>query len=366
MVLYEACEFWTSKQRQASSLHEISYRACFKAELPRFFIERYSNPGDIVYDPFLGRGTTALEAMFLKRVPYGNDINPLSKYLIEPRLNLPDFDAIESFLNFFEFDYSVEVEDKFLVFYDLKTLKEITCFKNYFNSKKELTPVESWIQMVCISRLTGHSPGFFSVYTLPPNQAVTLERQKKINESRNQSPVYRDTKKLILKKTKSLLSNVPNFTKLDYKLFSQEAERINERILDNEVQLIVTSPPFLDVVDYKSDNWLKCWFLDIDVDKIDIKQLKDIAEWEKFIDLCFKEFYRILKPGGYVAFEVGDVKKGTINLDEKVIPLFKNCGFEVEKVFVNTQKFTKTSNIWKIENNQLGTNTNRIVLARKE
>src|SRR5207247_8136232 len=30
-------EFWTSKQRAASSLHEISYRACFKPQLPRFF-----------------------------------------------------------------------------------------------------------------------------------------------------------------------------------------------------------------------------------------------------------------------------------------------------------------------------------------
>ncbi len=32
-------EFWTSKQRQAASISEISYRACFKPQLPRFFIE---------------------------------------------------------------------------------------------------------------------------------------------------------------------------------------------------------------------------------------------------------------------------------------------------------------------------------------
>jgi hypothetical protein len=29
-------EYWTSKQRDASSLHEVSYRACFKPQLPRF------------------------------------------------------------------------------------------------------------------------------------------------------------------------------------------------------------------------------------------------------------------------------------------------------------------------------------------
>src|SRR5262245_54935688 len=47
-------EFWTARQRQASSLHEISYRACFKPQLPRFFIERLTQPGDAVYDPFMG------------------------------------------------------------------------------------------------------------------------------------------------------------------------------------------------------------------------------------------------------------------------------------------------------------------------
>jgi tRNA G10 N-methylase Trm11 len=51
-------EFWTAKQRAAHSLHEISYRACFKPQLPRFFIERLTQPGEVVYDPFMGRGTT--------------------------------------------------------------------------------------------------------------------------------------------------------------------------------------------------------------------------------------------------------------------------------------------------------------------
>ena len=37
-------EFWTAKQRAAHSLHEISYRACFKPQLPRFFIERLTQP----------------------------------------------------------------------------------------------------------------------------------------------------------------------------------------------------------------------------------------------------------------------------------------------------------------------------------
>src|SRR5690348_7475868 len=37
-------EFWTSEQRQAHSIHEVSYRACFKPQLPQFFVERLTNP----------------------------------------------------------------------------------------------------------------------------------------------------------------------------------------------------------------------------------------------------------------------------------------------------------------------------------
>src|SRR5213592_3222595 len=87
-------EFWTRRQRAAHSLHEISYRACFKPQLPRFFIERLTAPGDVVYDPFMGRGTTMLEGGLLGRIPCGNDINPLSITFTRPRLNPPAFDEL--------------------------------------------------------------------------------------------------------------------------------------------------------------------------------------------------------------------------------------------------------------------------------
>jgi len=71
-------EFWTARQRQANALHEISYRACFKPQLPEFFISRLTEPGDTVYDPFMGRGTTPVQAALMGRRAVGNDINPLS------------------------------------------------------------------------------------------------------------------------------------------------------------------------------------------------------------------------------------------------------------------------------------------------
>src|SRR5215207_5362108 len=71
-------ELWTARQRQACSIHEVSYRACFKPQLPAYFIERLSEEGDVVYDPFSGRGTTAVEAALRGRRVIANDISPLS------------------------------------------------------------------------------------------------------------------------------------------------------------------------------------------------------------------------------------------------------------------------------------------------
>src|SRR5579872_6988797 len=86
-VRYFVNEYWTAGQRQGHNLHEISYRACFKPQLPEFFIARLTQPGDTVYDPFAGRGTTPLQAALMGRRAVSNDINPLSEMLVQPRLN---------------------------------------------------------------------------------------------------------------------------------------------------------------------------------------------------------------------------------------------------------------------------------------
>ena len=72
-------EFLASKQLAANALRDISCRACFKPQFPRFFIFRLTNPGDVVYDPFMGRGTTLLEAALRGRKVVGCYINPLSR-----------------------------------------------------------------------------------------------------------------------------------------------------------------------------------------------------------------------------------------------------------------------------------------------
>ncbi|MGH6931482.1 MAG: DNA methyltransferase [Dongiaceae bacterium] len=360
-------EFWTARQRQAHPLHEISYRACFKPQLPRFFIEAFTRPGERVYDPFAGRGTTPIEAALMGRRAAGNDVNPLSRFLVSPRLNPPSIGDVATRLDNLRrgLQSSVDIRDDLLAFYHPDTLRDIERLRTYF---QEATgdAIDDWIRMVCLNRLTGHSSGFFSVYTLPPNQAVSIGRQRKINDARRQVPPKRDVFAIILRKTKSLLkAPLPaQFQRSGAHLLTRPAARTLE-IAAASVDLIVTSPPFLDVVDYPSDNWLRCWFAGVDPAAVAITLHRSLPVWRNFIADCFAEFARVVRPGGRIAFEVGEVRGGKVALEHTVLSAAKDLPFEPLAVMVNRQNFTKTAQCWGVDNNAKGTNSNRIVVFER-
>jgi hypothetical protein len=368
-------EFWTSRQRQAAPIHEISYRACFKPQLPRFFIDLLTRKGDIVYDPFSGRGTTVLEAGLRGRNVIANDANPLSRIMTEPRFFPPQVPAVEKRLSTLP-QGTDRADIDLSMFYHPDTEKEIVSLRTYLLNRKSGCRddmIDRWIAMVATNRLTGHSPGFFSVYTLPPNQAVSQKSQQRINQKRRQEPEYRDTHRIILSKTKSLARQLPVADKKNLERSGKKAvlltrdARSTPEIRDAAVQLTVTSPPFLDIVQYREDNWLRCWFNGLEADMIG-KQLTmaaTIKEWTRVMGAVFLELYRITRPGGFVAFEVGEVRKRTIRHEEHVVPLGIAAGFTCPSVIINQQHFTKTSNIWGVGNMASGTNTNRIVVFHK-
>jgi hypothetical protein len=355
--------FWTAGQRRGHSIHEISYRACFKAQLPAFFIERLTAPGERVYDPFSGRGTTAIQAALMGRAPVANDINPLSAMLSAPRLDPPPVAAVRDRLDRIDFARRVTdpAEADLLAFYHPDTLRQITALRAWLLERPG-DAVDAWIRMVAINRLTGHSPGFFSVYTMPPNQAVSAASQRRINQSRGQVPAARNVPAIILKKTISLLADGAPPPHPPAILITGPADRTPD-LADASIDLLVTSPPFLDVVDYEGDNWLRCWFAGIEAAKVRIDRHSGIPSWEGFVRRSFEEFARVVRPGGFVAFEVGEVRGGTILLERHVAAAIEGLQFELLGVLVNRQTFTKTANCWGVNNNRGGTNTNRVVMA---
>jgi hypothetical protein len=222
--------------------------------------------------------------------------------------------------------------------------------------------------MVALNRLTGHSSGFFSVYTMPPNQAVSAKAQEKINQKRGQTPPKRDIKAIIAKKSKQLLSDYdserPNGTAKP--IFVTGPSNSTPQIPTESVTLVVTSPPFLDVVDYATDNWLRCWFIGVDARNVRLTVPKRLEDWQNYMTSVLQELHRILRTGGHVAFEVGEVRAGKVKLEEAVVPCGLKAGLVPQLIMINDQKFTKTANCWGVDNNAKGTNTNRIVVFRKQ
>lgn len=330
-----------------------------------------------MYDPFSGRGTTVLEAGLMGRQVLANDVNPLSEILTRPRFFIPSVSGVVERLESIPRNSHLMPEMDLSMFYHDDTLQELLSLRRYLLQRRQEgqeDEVDRWIRMIATNRLTGHSTGFFSVYTLPPNQAVSCKRQIIINEKRGQIPPYRDTHALIIKKTKQMLKDLLPREIWDLKeigrkaMFLQKPAHTTPDIPSDSVHVTVTSPPFLNVVQYSQDNWLRCWFNGLDAQAIEksITIESSVWKWSQAMGEVFQELFRITTPGGWVAFEVGEVKGGKVNLEEEVVPLGLKAGFSCQGIMINQQDFTKTANIWGVHNNRKGTNSNRIVLFQKE
>ena len=341
-------------------------------------------------DPFLGRGTTPLQAHLMGRRAAGSDINPLCVMLARPRFAPPPLAEVKSRLlevlegqnpetaqsprNVADSETAV-TQDDLLLFYHPETLSQLNKLRQWFLHREQagsFDDIDDWLRMICLNRLSGHSSGFFSVRTMPPNQAVSAESQRRINESNGLKPEPKDVVEIVMKKSRSLLrsgyevSHQLSFGEpLPAPMLCTTSASDLSYLESSAADLIVTSPPFLNIVDYRKDNWLRCWFAGINADELNISGYSSVAEWRSFIRDAFVEMCRVVKDGGHIAFEVGEVRNGEVQLEDEVLLAVEGLPLELDSVLINQQEFTKTSNLWGVRNNKGGTNTNRIVLLRR-
>ncbi|WCL48282.1 site-specific DNA-methyltransferase [Leptospira sp. GIMC2001] len=366
-------EFWTSKQRQSHSLHyAVSYRASFKPELPSFFFSEFlKKKGSVVFDPFGGRGTTAIQANIEGHYAIHNDVNPLSIFLAQSRQNVPNYNEALKILEKVDVKSKAEedpMDKSLLAFYHKDTLNEIKNFRNFCERNPELDT--NYLKLVALSRLHGHSPGFFSVYSFP-QMSIPAEQQHRNNIKKGIKPDYRPILPRIANKLKrDLAEPLPPF----YHEFSKGNRYSRSSVLNLEpipseiADLVVTSPPFLDKVNYELDNWIRHWFLRIPSEQTkEISIISSLEEWTGFMRDTLRSSARILKKGAFLVIEVGEVKKGNkiLPLDDSIVEAGASVGLDWSRTYINTQKFTKLSNCWNVSNNEKGTNSNRCVVLQK-
>lgn len=371
-IPYYCGAFFKSGGERLHALYEFPYRAAFPPFLPAFFINALSCEGDIVHDPFGGSGTVAIEAARTGRIAYSSDINPLAKMITVPRIG-PEvtLEAVDQALATVDWEKGeaapLDLSD---AFFHPQTAFKLQVLRRWLELNislegSETDHITAWIFMVVLARLTGHSQGYMSGYTLPPNQATTVARQRRINAKRGETPPEKDVRSIILKKTASLLRNgMPPFNS-NHRIEVGPASD-TPWIESESVSLVVTSPPFSTVVDYGFEHWLRFKFAGIEKESIAFSHIASLADWTAMIRETLVELMRVVKPGGYIAMEVGEIRRGTVKLERLVWQAAEGLPCRRLGVIVHDAKFTKSSHIYNVTNGVRGTNTNRIVLLQRE
>ena len=77
---------WLLDARDSSGAHQADYHGNFIPQIPHQLLRRFTKAGDIVLDPFMGSGTTAIEANRLRRRYIGIELSPAAAELARQRI----------------------------------------------------------------------------------------------------------------------------------------------------------------------------------------------------------------------------------------------------------------------------------------
>ena len=330
---------WGADEREEShSLHyAVPYAESFRAELAAHFIENYSKRGEVVLDPFVGAGTTALEAALRGRIAFGSDTNPLAVRMAEAKLFPADLTEVTLALQLLNlrrpFDLRIHTE-LLAPFFHLDTAREIVNLREQLREQKAGTRsaarVASFIELVALSILHGHSAGFFSGYTFP-QVSLTPEEQIKLNDKRGQEPDYRAVLPRLLRRTASVLRDgctsamrqaAVHEPSRRHKIWRSDARRLTE-VRSGTVSLVLGGPPLPGAQPRLSEQWLRYWFSGIAVkDPAEVQtQCPTISSWRDFMVEVLAELARVVVRGGRVVLDLKEMRvdNETVKLDEVIV-----------------------------------------------
>jgi len=333
---------WKDSNYQGHSLHFLCSRICsFPPSLCRHFILEYSKKGDVVFDPFSGKGGIPLEALINERIGIGNDISPEAFVLTKAKVRPISYKKTKEFIDKlrnqinFETDYTKNVNSKIKIFYHKKTLNQIIQLKNIL--KDSLSKEVVFVKAILLGILHGSNKQSLSLpcshsYSMSPNYVKRYAKEHNLKKPK------KDVLDCVLERAKIVLKDdLPKLKGKAYSLDSRNLKKMNE----NSVDLIVTSPPYFNIQTYAYDNWLRLWFLDYTIKEVNnmIVQTGSKKRYTEFMKESLSEMNRVLKKGKNAFIVVGDVRLGKrkelIKTAEFIRPLAEEVGFKTEAIILD-------------------------------
>ena len=359
---------WKDQQRLwGHAFHPMcSYLASFPAALTHAFIARYSRPGDVVLDPFSGRGTTPLQACAEGRIGVGNDLNPFAHLLTAAKVEPPTRAGAATRLAQLRLAWNADsaawlalgagvaatsgdegvrvpaagslaspsdgvetVPAEVALAFHPRTLGQLLFVRTTLQLDDR---TDRFLAAAITGILHGKSASYLS--ELMPNTFSMAPRYVREFAARTDfaSP-DRDVFDGLAKKLDRLFRQPP--PSIEGVALLGDAREVAPRARAalrargraDRARLVVTSPPYLRVVKYGYYNWLRTWFLGFDARAIDAS-LDDAHHREPYL-LFLRDVLAGLRPvladDAVIVLVIGDVEtdrgraiRGGIGLAERV------------------------------------------------
>ncbi|QBK03790.1 hypothetical protein DW355_02490 [Hylemonella gracilis] len=312
-----------------SSIHTVHrFAGNFIPQIPAHLIQILSSPGELVFDPFVGSGTTVIEALTLNRCALGNDQTRACVFIAEAKmralknpLRIDLRDAIAGELAWPHLCQSSEVgaqgegsSPELAAWYSDGTLAQLRYLWKLIervdsDQRHLLTLIFSDVLFACASTISAptsggkprrHHWGWIADNVKPAQPA-----------DHNAASIFLER----ILATSMIQASNP-CTEVSGKIIHGDARKLD--VPSNSVDLIVTSPPYAGMIDYAlAHRLLYMWMnWDLSEDKNDEigarykrKRRNLLSEYLLDMDVCWKEMIRVLKPGRACAVVLGESRK---------------------------------------------------------
>jgi hypothetical protein len=349
------------------SLHQLSpYIGKLKSSIARELISTYSNPGDLVVDPFAGSGTIPLEAVLQDRRAFAADISPYARILCEAKLNPPA--TLERALSEAQLTltHAEELPQPDLrkvptwvrQFFHPKTLKKAINFARVCREQNKA------FLFACFLGILHHQrPGFLSY---PSSHLVPYLRHKKY--PRNTFPEmynYRELGPRLLAKIKRTYSRFTTcFPATNKEIFKQRSVALLD--FPTLFDCIITSPPYMNALEYGRDNRLRLWFIEPgQTTAVDNGVPRTKSAFAAAMTTLATKTELGLKRGGYCVLIVGDrvARNPTTHLSPLVLNIVTQCAPRLKLLTVIRDSIP---DIRRSRRHCKGTKSEYILVFRKE
>jgi hypothetical protein len=368
----DAPTLWrNAPSRWGHPLHSLcSYMAMFPPSIPHVFIKWLTEEGDCVYDPFSGRGTTALEACSLNRLGIGSDLNPMAVVLTSAKTNPPSWELLEARIQGLRkgirrLPIGGEPEAIRGVFAP-GTLGQILWLRASLDRE---APEDAFIlaSLMGILHLNADSRGVAKGLSVSMPNTFAMAPGYVLRYVRDHGLVAPEVDVLEL-----LAHRVERYR--DHMVlprsgmaWAQDASLSGEMETRNiGAKLVFTSPPYLHVMRYGKFNWIRLWLLGETPCEVDsaLFSSSSLTRYLEFMSAVLGRLADVIQEDGHVCLVVGDVSGGghTIRLAEHVAEACVPGSMEVSDIIVDELPGDrKVSRIWG-ETKGRATKTDRILV----